>query len=886
MSEQQFGAARPRIFRWLAAATALLLGAAGLSLTATAALADPSNYNASLSVAADNYSPGPFDNVVFTATLTPLNGADCAGNQPTLSWTDSNGAGGSFQSQSTDGGVITAIYNRAPLGNGQALTFTAHATDGCVVPDSETSPIEASTGVTSHYYQNYVYGYVIQGSPGATQWSDPTTRIGGVTVDLIDVNDQFGAVVYTTVSDAETGGYVLYAPFNSASDIDLTYKIRFTFPDETVLWFNDAANPWTTSTTSWEVAASGGIFSWVNQAYSAYVAADSGESDPPPDTTPSQTNVEKMCFRYGSGISNFLSFETDAANWGYLCLTDPGVEEVTTLPNDHGDGLDGFGFVYFDQYYQRYYVSADEETHSSSEGTFTSVITDNDIYLVESASRVDVTITRTIQGSFMKWQVEVRDSTTHEIVDVPFHFGGDLGSDNGTEWTRDGNWLVSEDNYAGRQDGDPILVHNIDASSYDLNSVDGNDDLDLNVDGGELTYILGALDYTGCIDPALIASASVIAQDAVARFGDSVDTLTGGECEGDEFVFELPIGELQVGVPVDLSIQLPEGDLWDWTYGGALSLLASLPDGLYYTSLGNWNEDGVPPYLHLFGTPTTVGSIDVPVQAWDDFDNVAVGHLTGSIVDTAVAADWPVPTVNPMQVDASFDQTFTPPLVGHNWNWSAGGVGGASNLPDGLSVEVLDPWSDEMVPSIHLTGTPTVAGPYDITLWADDDYGNEVVIHVTGTVLGPIESADLTLGAQIGDVVAGAEVDFSAQGVKEGAEYTLYLHSSPVLLSFGTVAASHTILGTALIPSDLEPGWHSLTLTSRWFSQTDFQSFDTVLWFLIGADGTLLARNLTGPTALAVTGTSDPAGGFLLAGGAFLFGLLLVLGRKQRRLGR
>lgn len=870
--------ARARAIRWLAAVVVLVLSSTGLSLASGALPAQAvgaesaSNSYASMTVDRVTVAPGPWSPIEYTVTISPLNGSDCLSTGPSITWSEVSGRNAAFMGSSIVGDSQVYTYRFAALFNGGALAATVQASGGCVTPDSETPALETPVQFTAPFYQHYVYGYAIQGSEGADDWSDPTTRIADATVALIESDNEFGTPIYSAQTDVN-GAYTLYAPLNEDADIGRTYKTRFTMPSGAVLYYDNTASPWSTSTSSWAAATVGGPSTWGNTSYSAFVAFDSGPGDP----AASETDATLQCF---ASESSSTSFGTGVVQWNDLCLTDPTLSQLATVPGGRG-AINGFGSVYFDQPNdERYYVTADQQSAFTVEGTWYSTIVDNDIYLPSIGMNVYVTVARAIHGSFMGWHIEVRDSETEAVVDVPFHFSGDVGSNDQTNWIGGSYGRVATDSLNDGGTG-AVTIHHVSAASYSWSTVDGSGSSTVDVNGGTLTYYLGVLDYSDCLTADNYGTALEHALSADVEFGASLAPLTGEECET-PFTFDIPLNPMRVGVPFDQVLTVPEGP-WDFSYGGSFTDFDTLPPGLSAEALNVWANDTAPT-LHLFGTPTGTGGGSMAVTIRDDFGNDVVGTMTGTVA-AAVPADWPLPAVNELRVDAPFDQTFTPPLTGHGWNWTYGAEGEVDDLPAGLAFELLGQWSDETAPSFRITGTPTTAGPYDFTLWVADDYGNEVEIHLIGTVLGPVESSEMNLDAQIGDIAAGSEVTFGAHGLKEGAEYALVLHSTPITLAAGSVTVSHSILGTAVIPTGLEAGWHSLTLSSTWFSQLAVDGFQRTIWFLIDANGRLLQISALAPAAgsLAYSGSTDPSGSFLLAAAALAFGFGMVWSRARRK---
>lgn len=100
---------------------------------------------------------------------------------------------------------------------------------------------------------------------------------------------------------------------------------------------------------------------------------------------------------------------------------------------------------------------------------------------------------------------------------------------------------------------------------------------------------------------------------------------------------------------------------------------------------------------------------------------------------------------------------------------------------------------------------------------------------------------NLVLDAAIGDAVAGAPSEVTATGLKAGTSWNLVLRSTPITLKTGKVGSSGSITATVNIPSGLEPGWHTLTLTGV---GTDGKTYSRVLRFEIDSNGNLASATV------------------------------------------
>jgi hypothetical protein len=136
----------------------------------------------------------------------------------------------------------------------------------------------------------------------------------------------------------------------------------------------------------------------------------------------------------------------------------------------------------------------------------------------------------------------------------------------------------------------------------------------------------------------------------------------------------------------------------------------------------------------------------------------------------------------------------------------------------------------------------------------------------------------LELKISEGSPVEGGQAAFTAAGLEAGASYTLVLRSDPIVLASGSVPGSGIVAQDVTIPDGLEPGWHSLTFTSTY---ADGSEAESVLWFEVAADGTLVQTRTTAPAQLAETGfEAAPAAAAALL--ALLTGGLLLARRGTR----
>jgi hypothetical protein len=266
----------------------------------------------------------------------------------------------------------------------------------------------------------------------------------------------------------------------------------------------------------------------------------------------------------------------------------------------------------------------------------------------------------------------------------------------------------------------------------------------------------------------------------------------------------------------------------------------------------------------IIGTPSAEAAYSFTVKAMNSYGSVTKA-FSGTVLPAGTPPTWTDKVLGDLQASAAFSDGVTasgdPTIV---YTVSAGA------LPTGLALNAA---------TGAVTGTPTSAGAFDFTITATNDYG-----HVDQQFTGTIAAApviDLALDFQAGTSITDASSTISADGLKVGSTYTLYMHSTPVLLYTGTIGAGGGFTWKVSLPADTPAGAHKLILTGV---APDGSTMTAEAWFTLGANGKILAISYTGPTALAYTGADDPALPLGIAASLLLFGVfaLLVSRRRQR----
>jgi hypothetical protein len=134
-----------------------------------------------------------------------------------------------------------------------------------------------------------------------------------------------------------------------------------------------------------------------------------------------------------------------------------------------------------------------------------------------------------------------------------------------------------------------------------------------------------------------------------------------------------------------------------------------------------------------------------------------------------------------------------------------------------------------------MTSAPLAEGDHTIVVTVTDAAGNQTsVTQALKIVLVPAISLSLNLA--IGGTVAGSEVTVDASNMMPDSEWTLTMHSSPVVVATGRTDSAGNIRSPSRLPSIIELGSHRLILDAI---KPDGVSVQIVTYLNIGAHGDL-----------------------------------------------
>lgn len=217
----------------------------------------------------------------------------------------------------------------------------------------------------------------------------------------------------------------------------------------------------------------------------------------------------------------------------------------------------------------------------------------------------------------------------------------------------------------------------------------------------------------------------------------------------------------------------------------------------------------------------------------------------------------------PMPIALSVLQPPTKPILTLAPSALVGSVVNGFTASEGYPLPTFFVASGSLPPGVTLnkttgkiSGSPTAAGSFSFTIGAVSTSGSNTSSIANFDVLDP--GANFEINASIGDEFAEAAISVQSEGMMPNVSYKVVVRSTPQTVASGTTTWSGAIFANFTIPDGLEPGWHSITLTTQ---AADGSEFEEVSWFEITANGILETLSDTQPSAaeMASALTDDDA---------------------------
>jgi hypothetical protein len=275
-------------------------------------------------------------------------------------------------------------------------------------------------------------------------------------------------------------------------------------------------------------------------------------------------------------------------------------------------------------------------------------------------------------------------------------------------------------------------------------------------------------------------------------------------------------------------------------------LAAGLPTGLSIVT-----ADGT-----ITGSPTTAGEFSVTLTAADGTGATGSASFIWTITSPVTVANPGARSNGLGAAIAPLANTATGSQAGASCTWSATG------LPAGLSIASS---------AGTITGTPSAAGTYSVSLSASDSSGFTGTASFTWT----ITSASLSITPRsLASPAVGAAYAMTLAAVGGTAPYSWSVSTGPLPAGLALDATTGVISGT---PSAVGPSTFSLSATDG-AGQRATQSYTVTV---------LVASSATKPAAHAGIMASVPSGnGYWVAssnGTVLAFGSASSTGRRPRR---
>jgi hypothetical protein len=240
----------------------------------------------------------------------------------------------------------------------------------------------------------------------------------------------------------------------------------------------------------------------------------------------------------------------------------------------------------------------------------------------------------------------------------------------------------------------------------------------------------------------------------------------------------------------------------------------------------------------ITGTATSGGTYDFVIEAVNAHGSIDF-PLTMAVQSTPTFLPNNFPTV--LNLNDSVSTKFTADGFPSPIYSVASGA-----LPEGLNLDAV---------SGMVTGTVANGGDYTFTIGATNELGTTATEPINVKVNGT--EAKIAVEAQIGEVVSGKTITIASDGLKPQSPYQVVLRSTPQVIDSGKTSKTGSVSAKPTLPAILEPGWHSITVTSL---KSDGTKFEKAVYFQVTENLNLEEVSEQEPTAAqrAEALTNDP----------------------------
>jgi hypothetical protein len=189
-------------------------------------------------------------------------------------------------------------------------------------------------------------------------------------------------------------------------------------------------------------------------------------------------------------------------------------------------------------------------------------------------------------------------------------------------------------------------------------------------------------------------------------------------------------------------------------------------------------------------------------------------------------------------------------------------------------------------PAPSLDGTNALGDPAVVRVYYHAEYGANVVTDGfttptwEGYTTSIVVAVSLDLGLNVGDAVADAPVEVTAEGLLADSEYTVVVRSIPITIGSGSATNTGTVSGViGQMPSGLTAGPHTVTFTG---TDANGIAITRVAYLTVSDTGTVTYLSYTAAESLTLAETGFEAAPFGAAALLLLVAGVALMVRRRR----